>query len=691
MGELRCSVCNQTSSALMKAFKISKPGVRVIDESWVGYCPECRIAYCIYHATKIPDPIYGDPVPACPRHKRLLQYGLLREGTIFSPDYRRKAYIVQRQDKWSVVIDDVEGKAYDGILKDSITFSPDSQRLAFGIKAGDKWKIVTDGVEGISCDAILSFTPILTFSPDSRRIAYGARVGAKPSVVVDGVEGKAYDVILKDSMTFSPNSQRIAFGIKDGDKWKVVTDGVEGIPCDAILAFSPIINFSQDSSRIVYGARIGAKSSMVIDGVEGKSYDGFRSPLTFSPDCQRYAYYAKTGDKWTVVVDGVEGNAYDGILQFTPIFKFSSDSRRIGYGARLGGKSLTVVDGVEGKSYDAVMNPLTFSPDYQRVAYGAKIGDKWTVVVDGVEGPFFDGIIKESLAFSPDNKQVSYKAISEGKVHECIIALDRLDGGVAPAEIAKTTSNSDVRKTTDKELSDQADITKPESPLPAGFQLGKTEKRANGICVTENCDGPVTFPNDHVIIESGITVRGEVRALIVEVLGGAAVFGNVRGEAEVHVKKDARLVGDITTARILLEDGAYFKGGLKIIRRDQAAPADIARTHSQPEVRKAALADQGLRVAAKQKLLGLPTELLIGEYLRHLAADWWARQPSSRSVATCDACSAGPVRRGEGYLIGSSLWCDECYRDKDVEGQLRRNPDYAGHGILQRARRWAES
>jgi hypothetical protein len=125
----------------------------------------------------------------------------------------------------------------------------------------------------------------------------------------------------------------------------------------------------------------------------------------------------------------------------------------------------------------------------------------------------------------------------------------------------------------------------------------------------------------------------------------------------------------------------------------EAALADIAQTHSEPEVRKAAhekLTGQALRVASKQKLSGLPTELLIGEYLRHLATDWWAGQPYSRSVATCDACSGRPVGRNKGHLIGSSLWCEDCYRDKDVEGQLRRNPDAAGYGVLQSARRWAQ-
>lgn len=94
------------------------------------------------------------------------------------------------------------------------------------------------------------------------------------------------------------------------------------------------------------------------------------------------------------------------------------------------------------------------------------------------------------------------------------------------------------------------------------------------------------------------------------------------------------------------------------------------------------------RAISKPELSGQSNERLIGRYLHHMATEWWAGQ--SREVATCDACS-GPVHKSEGYLIGSSLWCDNCYCNKDVEGQLRRNPDAAGYGVLQKARLWAET
>ena len=48
------------------------------------------------------------------------------------------------------------------------------------------------------------------------------------------------------------------------------------------------------------------------------------------------------------------------------------------------------------------------------------------------------------------------------------------------------------------------------------------------------------------------------------------VWGTIDGDVEVHerisIMKGASIVGDIKTAGIVIEDGAYFKGGIDIIK-----------------------------------------------------------------------------------------------------------------------------
>ena len=37
-----------------------------------------------------------------------------------------------------------------------------------------------------------------------------------------------------------------------------------------------------------------------------------------------------------------------------------------------------------------------------------------------------------------------------------------------------------------------------------------------------------------------------------------------RGKGKIEIKKDGSVNGDLTTAQIIIEDGAYFKGSIEI-------------------------------------------------------------------------------------------------------------------------------
>jgi hypothetical protein len=93
-------------------------------------------------------------------------------------------------------------------MKDSIAFSPDSQRIVYGAKIGEKWKIVANGAEGKAYDDIKENS--IAFSPDSQRLAYGAKIGEKWAVVVDGLEERRCNKI-EGPITFSPDSKSVNY------------------------------------------------------------------------------------------------------------------------------------------------------------------------------------------------------------------------------------------------------------------------------------------------------------------------------------------------------------------------------------------------------------------------------------------------------------------------------------------------
>jgi cytoskeletal protein CcmA (bactofilin family) len=49
-----------------------------------------------------------------------------------------------------------------------------------------------------------------------------------------------------------------------------------------------------------------------------------------------------------------------------------------------------------------------------------------------------------------------------------------------------------------------------------------------------------------------------------EVIVMGKMKGSVEATEKVYIRKDAHLVGDVQTAGIIIEDGAYFKGGIDI-------------------------------------------------------------------------------------------------------------------------------
>jgi cytoskeletal protein CcmA (bactofilin family) len=84
-------------------------------------------------------------------------------------------------------------------------------------------------------------------------------------------------------------------------------------------------------------------------------------------------------------------------------------------------------------------------------------------------------------------------------------------------------------------------------------------------------------------------VHANVKAREIVVLG--TVNGNVEATDKIDIRKDARLVGDIKTARIVIEDGAYFKGSIDILKPEvRTAPARPAAPTAEPAVPASATA-----------------------------------------------------------------------------------------------------
>ncbi len=63
---------------------------------------------------------------------------------------------------------------------------------------------------------------------------------------------------------------------------------------------------------------------------------------------------------------------------------------------------------------------------------------------------------------------------------------------------------------------------------------------------------------ESLFVENSGVVEADVTSENIEISG--AVTGNIAASERVEIKSDGRMVGDIRSPRILIADGAHFKG-----------------------------------------------------------------------------------------------------------------------------------
>jgi cytoskeletal protein CcmA (bactofilin family) len=102
------------------------------------------------------------------------------------------------------------------------------------------------------------------------------------------------------------------------------------------------------------------------------------------------------------------------------------------------------------------------------------------------------------------------------------------------------------------------------------------------LFVDGEVEGSVELSGHGLTVGPNGRIRANVQAQTVVIFG--RVEGNVKGSERVELRKSAVVTGDILTQRIVIEDGAFLKGGIDIqkpeskaeIRREFAAAAPSA-------------------------------------------------------------------------------------------------------------------
>jgi cytoskeletal protein CcmA (bactofilin family) len=168
----------------------------------------------------------------------------------------------------------------------------------------------------------------------------------------------------------------------------------------------------------------------------------------------------------------------------------------------------------------------------------------------------------------------------------------------APASSART----DVAKRTPEAVPDKSLATALEGntmnsdpirqtagqPAGSSARLGASLRVKGEISGNEDLhvdgavEGLIHLDDRKLTVGMSAKVTADVIAREIVVYG--SVKGNLRATDKIEIKKDGSVVGDLTTARIMIEDGAYFKGAIEIDRQS----TDAGKDYSQPAYARAA-------------------------------------------------------------------------------------------------------
>jgi len=129
------------------------------------------------------------------------------------------------------------------------------------------------------------------------------------------------------------------------------------------------------------------------------------------------------------------------------------------------------------------------------------------------------------------------------------------------------------------------------NPAPTGDQatIGKglfikgEITGSESLFVDGKVEGSINLPGNRVTVGRNGQVAANITAREIVVLG--KVRGNVNASDRVDIRAEGSLSGDVAAARISIEDGAFFKGGIDI-RKPEAKLTGSPAAPAAPEVLK---------------------------------------------------------------------------------------------------------
>ena len=104
---------------------------------------------------------------------------------------------------------------------------------------------------------------------------------------------------------------------------------------------------------------------------------------------------------------------------------------------------------------------------------------------------------------------------------------------------------------------------------------------SESLYIDGRVEGSINLSGNRVTVGRNGVVAANINAREIVVLG--KVRGNLTASDRVDIRSDGSLTGDVVAARISIEDGAFFKGGIDIRKAGKPEEAKAAAASVTPE------------------------------------------------------------------------------------------------------------
>ncbi|MCI9569476.1 MAG: polymer-forming cytoskeletal protein [Lachnospiraceae bacterium] len=96
-------------------------------------------------------------------------------------------------------------------------------------------------------------------------------------------------------------------------------------------------------------------------------------------------------------------------------------------------------------------------------------------------------------------------------------------------------------------------------------------------------EGKIISQSTVIVGEHGV-VRGDITAI--EILVAGTVYGNLKAEERIELTETGRVLGDLVTKTLVIDEGASFKGNctMEVMEEKRASESPAASQHTEEAV-----------------------------------------------------------------------------------------------------------